>query len=383
MIDVVEVLVHWHAGRKVGELCSSLGVDPETVRKYVAPALAAGMVPGGPPLSEAVWSELVEGWFPELVDHSLRRTSWPEIEPHRERVKAWLGVVTVSTMHQRLRDDHGLAVSESSLRRYIAATFAEEAARGAVRVLRDTPPPGTEAQVDYGLLGRWTDPQSGRARRVWGFLMVLTFSRLLFLRPVIVMDEAAWVECHVAAFSFFGGVPRRVVYENVPRNIFVLDARRYPVHAGEGVDVPGQERLLGLGGERPMEGPARVAQPQREQPQLDRDPGDHRPELAEVDLGFDTGRVGLGHHGRRRRGDLGPEAPDVLAHGRLGDVRFVLHHEASEDPPGRVALLLRHRQVVGQPAAHGGLVGAERAGADARPAGAVAGRLRVPAENGH
>ena len=219
MIDVVEVLVHWHAGRKMGELCSSLGVDPKTVRKYVAPALAAGMVPGGPPLSEAVWSGLVEDWFPELVDHSLRRTSWPEIEPHRERVRAWLGVVTVSTIHQRLRDDHGLAVSESSLRRYIAATFAEEAARGAVRVLRDTPPPGTEAQVDYGLLGRWTDPQSGRTRRVWGFLMVLTFSRLLFLRPVIVMDEAAWVECHVAAFGFFGGVPRRVVPDNLKTGV--------------------------------------------------------------------------------------------------------------------------------------------------------------------
>ena len=29
MIDVVEILVHWHAGRRIGELCSSLGVDPK------------------------------------------------------------------------------------------------------------------------------------------------------------------------------------------------------------------------------------------------------------------------------------------------------------------------------------------------------------------
>jgi transposase len=48
--------------------------------------------------------------------------------------------VTISTIHQRLRDDHGMAASESSLRRYLAANFAEEVARSAVTVLRDTPP---------------------------------------------------------------------------------------------------------------------------------------------------------------------------------------------------------------------------------------------------
>jgi hypothetical protein len=51
VVDVVEILVHWHAGRRIGEVCSSLRVDPKTVRKYTAPAIAAGLAPGGPPLS--------------------------------------------------------------------------------------------------------------------------------------------------------------------------------------------------------------------------------------------------------------------------------------------------------------------------------------------
>jgi len=144
VIDVVEVLVHWHAGRRIGELSSSLGVDPKTVRKYVAPAIAAGLAPGGPPVSGPEWSKLVEGWFPELVDRAARQLSWPEIEGHREAIRAWLGQVTVSTIHQRLRDDHGLSVSESSLRRFIWANFAEEAARASVVVLRDAPQPGDE-----------------------------------------------------------------------------------------------------------------------------------------------------------------------------------------------------------------------------------------------
>ena len=48
VIDVVEILQHWHAGRPKSVIASSLGVDPKTVRKYVAPAEAAGLAPGGP-----------------------------------------------------------------------------------------------------------------------------------------------------------------------------------------------------------------------------------------------------------------------------------------------------------------------------------------------
>ena len=223
MIDVVEILVHWHAGRRIGEVSSSLGVDPKTVRKYVRPAMEAGLAPGGPPLSEQQWSALVADWFPELVDRSRRQSTWGEIDAHRERIKGWLGVVTVATIHQRLRDDHGLGASESSLRRFIWANFDEDTARAAVRVLRDTPPAGEEAQVDYGLLGRWFDPVAGRPRRVWGFMLVLTYSRLMFLRPVLSMDQASWVEAHVLALEFFGGAPARLVPDNLKAGVIKPD----------------------------------------------------------------------------------------------------------------------------------------------------------------
>lgn len=222
-IDVVEILVHWHAGRRIGELCSSLGVDPKTVRKYTAPAVAAGLAPGGPRLSEGEWAALVTEWFPALVDPEARATTWPELEAHREQIGKWMGAVTVATMHQRLRDDEGVKASESSLRRFIWANFTEDAARDAVRVLRDTTPAGDEAQVDYGLLGRWVDPVSGRTRRVWGFIIVLTYSRLLFLRPVLSMDAMSWVEAHVAAVEFFGGCPARIVPDNLKTGVIKPD----------------------------------------------------------------------------------------------------------------------------------------------------------------
>jgi hypothetical protein len=75
----------------------------------------------------------------------------------------------------------------------------------------DDPEPGGEEQIDYGDLGAWVDPQSGRKRRVWAFVMVLPRSRHMFVRPV----QRAWTECHVVAFEFFDGVPVRLVPDNL------------------------------------------------------------------------------------------------------------------------------------------------------------------------
>jgi transposase len=216
VVDVTEILVHWHAGRSQSEIATSLGVDRKTVRKYVSPALAAGIAPGGPARGQEEWAELVRAWFPELVDTRLRQTTWPEIEKHRDYIVAQLRVgVTEQTIWQRLRDEHGLVASTASVKRWIAANLPEEGQRDRVTVLRDDPPPGQEAQIDYGYLGSWTDPVGGRRRRVWAFVMVLATSRHMFVRPVLTMDQQAWTQCHVEAFAFFGGVPRRLVPDNL------------------------------------------------------------------------------------------------------------------------------------------------------------------------
>jgi hypothetical protein len=95
--------------------------------------------------------------------------------------------------------------------------------REGVAAWRPPVDPGQEAQVDYGYMGLWTDPATGARRRVWAFSMVLSYSRHLFVRPVLVMDQAAWVESHVAAFAFFGGTPRRVILDNLRTGVIKAD----------------------------------------------------------------------------------------------------------------------------------------------------------------
>lgn len=223
MIDVVEILQHWHAGRPKSVVASSLGVDPKTVRKYVAPAEAAGMAPGGEPLGRAEWAERVRGWFPELVDARARSLTFSVIDVHRESIGEMLKTNTVATVHQRLRDEAGLAVSATSFRRYVWSEFPEQADPAKVTVMRPEVPAGEEAQIDYGFLGSWAEPGSGRVRRIWAFVMVLACSRHMFVRPVVRMDQAAWVAAHVEAFDFFGGVPRRLVSDNLKTGVIKAD----------------------------------------------------------------------------------------------------------------------------------------------------------------
>jgi hypothetical protein len=199
-------------------------VDRNTVRKYVAPAAAAGIVPGGEPISPLRWAELVHQWFPELVTTELRHPKFAEIAPYHELIEQMLKTNTVSTVHQRLRDERGLNVSIASFRRYVLATMPDrDSLRGQVTIRKPDPPPGEEAQIDYGYLGQWTDPASGKRRRVWAFVMVLSVSRHLFVRPVVAMPLAAWIEAHVAALEFFGGVPRRLVTDNLKASVITPD----------------------------------------------------------------------------------------------------------------------------------------------------------------
>ena len=106
----------------------SLGIDRKTIRKYLAPAIAEASEPGGEPLTDEQWAGADRG--DGFLSWSIRRrgrSTWPLIEPHRDRIKDWLDAdVTVATIAQRLRDDHEVAVSESSVRRWIATHFAEE-----------------------------------------------------------------------------------------------------------------------------------------------------------------------------------------------------------------------------------------------------------------
>lgn len=73
--------------------------------------------------------------------------------------------------------------------------------------------PGEQAQVDWAHFGKF---KVGNAeRRLLAFVMVLSWSRQIFLRFYPGASTANFLDGHVEAFNFFTGVPREILFDNL------------------------------------------------------------------------------------------------------------------------------------------------------------------------
>jgi transposase len=215
--EVVEVVRLWHAGHSARRLAKSVGMGRDRLRALIFRVQAAGVVPGDRARTEAEWEELVGRLFPERL--SARTGEARErLEPYHGEIVSGLETNTVTTVWQRLHDERGLEVSVSTFRRYVRERIRAVRPED-VKVPKDLMPPGRMSEVDYGRLGRWVDPLTGRGHPVKGFVMTLGASRRLFVRPVLVCDQEAWAQCHVAAFEFFGGAPHQVRLDNLKAGV--------------------------------------------------------------------------------------------------------------------------------------------------------------------
>lgn len=70
--------------------------------------------------------------------------------------------------------------------------------------------PAQAAQADWGDFG----DVFGLGRKVWCFVMVLCWSRMLYLEFTLSANFESFIRCHERAFQFFGGVPQECWYDN-------------------------------------------------------------------------------------------------------------------------------------------------------------------------
>ncbi|MBU0641443.1 MAG: IS21 family transposase [Planctomycetes bacterium] len=73
--------------------------------------------------------------------------------------------------------------------------------------------PGEQAQVDWGHFGKLTIGHA--ARSLLAFVMVLSYSRRIFLRFFLGQQSENFLRGHQAAFGAWGGVVRVVLYDNL------------------------------------------------------------------------------------------------------------------------------------------------------------------------
>jgi transposase len=110
-------------------------------------------------------------------------------------------------IYRRLRDEHGYAGGLTVVKDAVRAWRG----RNAEVFVPLAHPPG-EAQADFGEAEVTLD---GRPTKVALFVMTLPYSDALFVRAFPRECTEAFLEGHVRAFEFFGGVPRRISYDNL------------------------------------------------------------------------------------------------------------------------------------------------------------------------
>jgi transposase len=114
-----------------------------------------------------------------------------------------------SRLFQMVRE-RGYAGRPDHFRRVVGRLRPQPTAEAFLR-LRTLP--GEQAQVDWGHFGKI---QIGVAERTpWAFVMVLSWSRHIFLRFYLNAAMPSFLRGHVDAFRFFGGVPRVLLYDNL------------------------------------------------------------------------------------------------------------------------------------------------------------------------
>lgn len=106
----------------------------------------------------------------------------------------------------------GFSGSVDIVRRYLSEVDSDRFPAKAT--VRFETPPGEQAQVDWAEVGAYMDDE-GRKRKVYAFVTVLGFSRMLYVEFTLRMRIEELIRCHEHAFEYFGGWTYTILYDNM------------------------------------------------------------------------------------------------------------------------------------------------------------------------
>lgn len=116
--------------------------------------------------------------------------------------------LTAVRIYEKL-SEQGVALSYSSINRYVSKIKIDNKT-----CVRFHTPPGEEAQVDFGFVGRLPD-EAGKLSKAYAFNMRLCYSRLDYFEIVFDQKVETFIACHINAFRYFGGVVKVVKIDNL------------------------------------------------------------------------------------------------------------------------------------------------------------------------
>jgi len=226
MWEILEVLRRVHRGESQAAIERVTGRTRKTVRRYVALARELGWDPTGAEPDEALARAVVQRLRP-VASQPKPGASERQLAAHRDQIRAWLRPgedrrgLKLTKVH-RLLTRQGVDVPYSSLHRFAVAQCGfQERQRLTVR-MADTQP-GEVAEVDFGRLGIVWDPKTEKRRVHHALLVTLVHSRHQYVHVCASQKLGDVIDGLEDAWSFFGGVPARVIVDNMKTAITKAD----------------------------------------------------------------------------------------------------------------------------------------------------------------
>ena len=203
---------HYEVGLSQREIAESVKVSLGTVSGVLAKARAAGI--GSP--AHMSNKELGSILYPPKERGGEAGHAEPDMEyVHREMQRSG---VTLTLLWEEYKTEHadGLMFTQFCAR-YRAFRKTNDV------YMRKVYKAGERLMVDWaGETMRYTDA-AGEEQKVYLFVATLPASSYMFVEPFRDMGQQAWIDAHINAFEYFGGVPRIIVPDNAKTAITKID----------------------------------------------------------------------------------------------------------------------------------------------------------------
>jgi transposase len=227
MWEILEVLRRVHRGESQVAIARATGHTRKTIRRYTRTARKRGWTPGGTQEPDEVLAQAVAQRLRPVPVAPEPGESEAQLRPHRARIEAWLRPedggrgLRLSKVHALLERE-GICVPYSSLHRFATQHCGfQDLRRVTVRVAEVAP--GEVAEVDFGRLGLVWDPEAGRRRVLHALIVTLVHSRHQYVHVTHSQRLPDLIEGLEDAWIFFGGVPTRVVLDNLKAAVTKAD----------------------------------------------------------------------------------------------------------------------------------------------------------------
>lgn len=225
MWEVLDVLKRIHRGESRRQVARATGRSRKTIGRYVAVAADQGWVAGFHEPDEQLAAEILAKLRPgpkESVAESAEI-----LEPFADQIRQWLAPHDGYkrglrlTKVRNLLERRGVHVSYSALYRFACKHLDFARKTSTVRMAEVAP--GELAEVDFGRLGLVHDPKTGKRRYLHALIVTLVFSRHQYVHVTHHQKLEDLIDGLEDAWDYFGGVPARVVIDNLKAAVCKAD----------------------------------------------------------------------------------------------------------------------------------------------------------------